>query len=248
MRGRAVVAFVLLVLPGTSIAQRVPRPVIGGRGPAEPAPLPRQPEPIARAQAYQRVRLSVEAYPLISYVHAPGISSDSRVASWTTLGAGSRGEYRITDQASATLDLTSSFLGGPVIVSTAELGARLRPRRSERRAYPFVDVRVGFVSSYNRNLGSVIEDQFGFPVTRIADGPRYSQGFGGAAGAGVEYDLTRTLSLTTSASVMRTSMTARDFQSAAVANPTFALTSLRYTIGIRYNPILILRPPGTDGR
>src|SRR5687767_9207153 len=112
-RARAVLAIVSLLLPVELSAQRLPLPGTGRRGPARPAPLPPQAEPIARNLAYKRLRLSVEAYPLISYVRSPGSAGGGPVVDWTSLGSGTRADYRLNRHASITLDLTSSFAGGP---------------------------------------------------------------------------------------------------------------------------------------
>ncbi len=247
MHVRAVVAIALLLLPAGASAQRFPLPGDPRRGPLGPVPLPRQPEPIARALAYRRWRLSVESYPMVSYVQSPGIATDGQATAWTAFGAGTRAEYLLTRYVSATLDLTSSLLSSPVKMQTAEIGTRLRPERSERRASPFVDLRVGYVSAFDRNLGSIVDDQYGFPTTQGAYGARYSRGFGGVAGLGVEYALTRTLSLTTAGSVMRNRLTAHDFQfqNTQPVNRDFAMTSYRYQIGIRYNPVRLIMPGGT---
>lgn len=242
MRIRAVVALATLLLPGVSSAQRFPRPRIGP-DPARPRPLPgRTPEPIARALAYRRLRLSVESYPLVSYVQSQGLSVDGRGAAWTTFGGGTRAEYRITRFASATMDLTSSFLVSPVSVHTAELGVRLRAERSERRLYPFVDARVGYVAAFNAGLGTISDAPYGYPTPRGAYGVRYSSGFGGIAGAGAEYTLTRTISLTTAASAMRSRLTAHDFESSQIGMPNFGMTSYRYTLGLKYNPVRLFTP------
>lgn len=246
MRFRAVVAIVSLLLPAGASAQRFPLPGTGRPRPGEPVPLPRQPEPIARELAYRRLRLSVESYSLISYVQSPGFTGDGRVSAWTTFGGGTRAEYRLTRLASATLDITSSFVGGPAISYTAEIGTRLRRERSERRMDPFVDLRLGYISAYNRELGSFVNDPFGYPTAQPSSLPSYSTGFGGVAGVGMEYWLTRTLSLTTAGSVMRNQMTARDFQGARPETPSYAMTSYRYTLGFKYNPVRTLRSRGTD--
>ena len=141
---------------------------------------------------------------------------------------------------SATLDLTSSLLGGPAIIQTAELGTRFHPEHGEGRWHPFADVRGGFTSAYDRGLGSSIDDPFGNPSPRGVNGPHYSRGFGAVAGVGTLYDLTNTFSLTTGVSVIRSDMSTHDFQN--VQGPTsFRMTAYRYTIGIRYNPIRMLR-------
>jgi hypothetical protein len=227
MRVLAVTAIVSLLLPVELSAQRLPLP--GSRpGPLRPAELPPQPEPIARPLAYKRMRLAVEAYPLISHYQSVGVSG-------TSFGTGTRADYRLTPKASATLDLTSSFLGASATVATIEIGTRLRPERSERRAYPFVDMRIGYVSAFNGNL----VDTFGNTVTY-----RYSSGLGAVSGIGMEYDLTRRLSLTTAASVTLNRMTTQDFRDASLAS--YGMTSFRYTLGIKYNPVRMVRVPGSD--
>jgi hypothetical protein len=245
MRVRAVVAIGLLLLPAGLSAQRIRAPRIGGRGPAQPAPLPPQPAAIARELAYKRLRLSVETYPLISYVQAPGFG-DGVVTSWTSFGAGTRADYRLTRYASATLDITSSFLGGPAVTETAELGARFHRQRSESRAYPFVDIRAGYMHAYDSYV-TPLDNVYGYPTTQaVGYGARYSHGVGGVGGAGLEYALTRRFSLTTAGSVMRNHMTAYDFRGARPMNRGYWLTSYRYTLGIRYNPVRLITNPGAE--
>jgi hypothetical protein len=246
MRTRAVVAFVLLLLPAALSAQRIPLPVIGRRGPGQPEPLPPQPTPIARELAYKRWRLSVESYPLISYVQSPGMTGVGALASWTTFGTGTRADYLLTRNISATLDLTSSFVGGPAIVNTAELGTRLHPEWAEHRLYPFVDLRVGYFSAYNKSLGNT----GAFYADPIADGGyafRYSRGFGAIGGVGAEYALTRTWSLTTGASVVRSQLMSQGLNDPQ-ANRSFGMTTYRYTLGARYNPVRVVQVPGGDVR
>jgi hypothetical protein len=242
MRVRGAVAIAaLLLVPAELSAQRLPLPRTRP-GPARPAPLPPQPEPIARALAYKRLRLSVEAYPLISYVRSPELVGNGVISSWTSFGSGTRADYRLTRNVSATLDLTSSFAGGPVDVHTVELGTRLRPERSERRAYPFVDFRVGYIASSSGYFGSIGEEY----TAMQGGGFHYSQGFGGVGGVGFEYDLTRRFSLTTAASVMHNRMTTLRLSGPQPSERSYALTLYRYTIGIRYNPVRVIRVPGTD--
>ena len=242
MRIRTVVAIASLLLPAAASGQqRFPVPRTGS-DPARPAPLPgRQPEPIARELAYRRLRLSIESYPLISYIRTPGFTSDGREAAFSSFGGGTRAEYRFSRFVSATMDLTSSVLGNPVHVQTAELGARIRPERTESRMYPFVDARVGYVSAFNTNLGSFSNDQYALPSLG-GNGARYSRGFGAVAGVGMEYTLTRTFSLTTGASILRSSMTAQGFDGSLPVRPHFALTSYRYMLGIKYNPVRLVMP------
>jgi hypothetical protein len=240
MRVRAVVAIGLLLLPASASAQRVPLPRIGGAHPGQPVPLSPQPGAIARAIAYRRLNLSVESYPLISYVEAPGLASYGHSA-WTSLGAGTRASYRLTPHVAATMDLTSSLLGSPLTVQTAEIGARLGPERSERRLYPFLDIRAGYVAAYNSSLGSLVNDPF-YPAPSGTYAIRYSYGFGGVAGVGMEYALTNTFSLTSGATVLRSHMTSHDFTGTSAVVPSFALTSYRLMLGLKYNPVRMFIP------
>jgi hypothetical protein len=190
--------------------------------------------------AYRRWRLSVESYPLVSYVQSPGFVNGGRTA--TVLGAGTRAEYRLTPYVLATVDLTSSLVGSPVGMQTAEIGTRFRAERTERRLDPFVDLRLGYLSAYDGSLGAGFDGGYGLPTNPGGYTARYGTGFGGVAGAGVEYALTRTLSLTTAGSVVQSRMTARDFFGSQPADPSFTMTSYRFTIGVRYNPVrMILR-------
>jgi hypothetical protein len=245
MRARVVVAIVIMLLPAGVGAQRLPRGR-PGRRPGEPVPLSPQPAPIARELAYRRSRISVESYPLISHVQTPSLAGDGRTAAWTMFGGGTRASYRLTPHASATFDLTSSFAGSPMMVQTAEIGTRLGPARSEGRAQPFVDLRVGYISAYDQSLAGISIDAFGVPTTRGVYGARYSNGFGGVAGIGMEYYLTRTFSLTTAGSLMRSQMTAHDLASAPATVPGFAMTAFRYTIGLKYNPVRLVLPSVSD--
>lgn len=236
MRVRAVVAIGVLLLPAAAGAQRLPRPRIGGRHPGEPVPLSPQPSAITRAIASRRLNLSVEAYPLISRMDASGSGGTS---TWTSFGAGTRASYRLTPNIAATMDLTSSLFGGPMTVQTAELGTRLGPERSERRLYPFVDLRAGYVSAYDAGLGSFIDNSSYY--SPVGGGVRYSHGFGGIAGVGMEYALTYTFSVTGGASLLRSHLTSHDFIGTS-AVPSFALTSYRVMLGIRYNPVRMVIP------
>jgi hypothetical protein len=235
MRVGAAVAIAVLLVPVGLSAQSIPPLGAGRRGPARPAPLPPQAEPIARNLAYKRLRLSVEGYPLISYIRSPELTGDGALSGWTSLGTGTRADYRLTRHVSATLDLTSTFAGGPMDVHTAEVGTRLGSERSGRTLYRFVDIRVGYVASSRSDFGAIGEGAISF-----------SDGFGAVGGVGVEYALTRTFSLTTAASMMRNRMTTRSFLGAQPTEASFGMTLFRYTLGIRYNPVRVIRVPGTD--
>jgi len=235
MRLRRVVAVVLVLLPAVASAQRIPLPRIGRRAP-RPAELPPQPGVLAREMSYRRLRLSIESYPLLSFVHSPEFTGDGLMSSWASFGMGTRADYRLTSMMSATLDLTSSFLGGPAITNTVEIGTRFRPRWSERRLYPFADLRVGYLSAYNRYLGTIGDGLDGsFGPDPFYAGPRFSSGFGGVGGIGMEYLLTTRFSLTTAGTVMHTHMRTQGIQESSRAS--YGMTSVRYTLGLKFNPI-----------
>jgi hypothetical protein len=244
MRTRALTAIAFVLLPSVLTAQRIRPPRVGGpdRLPV-PAELPPQPAPIARELAYKRLRLSVESYPLVSFVNAPGFGTRAQPSSWTTFGMGERLDYRVTRFLSATMDMTSSFLGGPANTHTAELGARLHPARGDRRLYPFFDLRVGYLVAYNTYHWP--NDIYGNPAFTQSTNMGFNDGFGGVAGAGFELSLTRRFSLTTGASVMRSDIRAHGFNTQIpLRSNRYWMSAYRYTLGLRYNPVrLITTPP-----
>ena len=241
---RIAIAIVSLLIPTALNAQRIalPRP-----RPARPAPLPPQPAPIANDLAYRRMHLSIENYPMVSYFHAPGYASNGLMAGWTTFGTGSHADYRLRRNLSATMDMTSSFLGGPAIVQTAELGMRVGRERSEARFYPFADLRVGYIGTFTRNAYS-IDGIYGGPTPQGSVVASYSHGFGGIGGLGMEYGLTRMISLTTEMSVMQSGMKTHAFEGPMITDRHFGLTAVRYILGLRFNPVRAIRTPGGDAR
>jgi hypothetical protein len=238
MRIRAIVSIVPLLLPAALSAQRLP-PIVDRRPGTD---LPPQPPAIANDLGYRRWHLSFETYPIVSRVQAPGFTGVRTAPSWSTLGLGTRADYLVNRNVSATLDLTSSFIGGPVMVNTAEIGTRLHPEWAEHKLYPYVDLRVGYVATNSRQLVGVGQSYVD-PVEGD-HGPQYSRGFGVIGGSGLEYSFTRTWSLTTGASVVTSAMRSHD-----LSNPngdrSFTLTALRYMIGVRYNPVTIVRAGDT---
>ena len=240
MRARLVLMFVLLAVPVVAAsAQRLPMPRT--RGPARPAELPPQPGSIAREFAYKRLPYSAESYPLVSYSSASAALTPGGSSSWVSWGFGQRIDYRIAPRLSATLDITSSQFASPVRTETAELGLRLRPDRNTARLYPFVDLRVGYLQAFQAQFRPFdVSDPFndGAP----GQGSRWSRGFGGVGGAGVEYAVSRMFSLTTSGVVMRTRMRTNTFLSGG-EDVRYWMTTYRYTLGVRFNPVRSIRPP-----
>lgn len=233
MRVRVIVAAVALSLPGVAAAQRLPKHIPEGLRRPEPTPLPPQPGPIARENAYKRQRLAFESYPIIGYFQSPGLTGGARPA-WTSFGIGTHADYLLTRLASATLDLTSTFAGGPAETQSAEVGTRLRPYLSEARWYPYADLRVGYLAAWNKLWNWSGLDQ--------AQGPygHYNYGFGALAGVGMEYSLTRSWSLTSAVAVMRDRMRTSAFDT----RREYPLTAYRYTLALRYNPVRIITDPG----
>ena len=246
MRNRAFAAIVaLLLLPGSMNAQRRGIPGLSGRG--RPAPLPPTAPAIAREMVqYRRLAISVESYPLVNFVDAPGFFSPGVRSHWTSYGIGTRASYRLKPYLSATLDLTSSPFGGLLTTQTAELGTRLLPERWDHKAHPFVDLRVGYMFAYQGYSTSLNSSLVTPPLQQ--NGTRqsgYSQGFGGIAGAGVEYSLTRTLMLAAGTSVMRNHMSTHRISAGATGagSDGYVMTSYRVTLGLRYNPVRAMQSP-----
>ena len=238
MRLRSFVVFALVV-PTAAFAQRSAGR-IGGARPGQPVPLGRQPEVVARATAMQRSRYAVETYPMLSRVVAPGFVGGRPISSWNAFGAGTRLDYRFTRHISLTGDITSSLWGGPAQMEPAELGMRFHPENMEARIRPFADLRFGFEHSADQ-----FSDQSAFgigPAASLVTAERYSRGFGGVIGAGAEYSLTNTFSLTSGLSVMRTSMLPYSYSGTSVptSGDAYRMTTYRLAIGLRYNPVYAL--------
>lgn len=241
---RAAIVAAVILLPAASSAQRFPVPVIPR--PAVPAPLPPQAAPIAQELAYKRVKLSVETYPMVSFIRSPGYANSGSFPNWTTFGTGTRADYRLARYVSATLDMTTSFLGGPALVETAEAGTRVARPRDAGRLLPYADLRFGYLATFTKDVGAF--DGFYGTAPQGAGLVSYSHGFGGVGGAGFEYALTRMFSLTTELSVMQGGVTSHAFEGTSITDRHFAVTAFRYTLGLRFNPVRYARTPGEDTR
>lgn len=227
MRLRSLVAVALVVLPSTAIAQRLPR--IGTRTPPRAA-LPPQAPVVTKALAYSRLRASFESYPMVTFFNTGSFTGNGQ-SQWATTGLGSRVDYRVARLLSATLDVTSSFLGGPVYAETAELGFRIGPHRSERSVYPFFDLRYGYFITINSTTGGDISGiTVGSPNVI-----NYSEGFGGVLGGGMEFTLTRTLSMTAGMSAAHSNMTA--MLNRPTVGTHYPTTMYRYVVALRFNPV-----------
>jgi hypothetical protein len=243
MRCRALVVIASLTLASGLGGQGIRLPRIGRRTAPAPAPLPPEAPAVKQALAYKRSRWSAEAYSLVNSIQVPA-TAGAGATSYTTFGTGTRADYRYTERFSATMDLTVSPIGDVATSETAEIGMRYWPLERNDDLRPFVDVRAAYMH---------MNDMFAAPMDmpggigglnqQFAEEARFSHGLGSVAGAGFEYSITRSLSLTTELSAMRNRMTTYRL-TGPVAIPTggstYWMTLFRYTLGFKYNPVRAL--------
>jgi hypothetical protein len=160
--------------------------------------------------------------------------------SYTTVGAGTHGDYRFTDRFSATIDLTGSPVGSPALTATAETGVRFAPlplSEDFRGIRPFFDVRAVYMHMYDTFAEPLPGGASGV-ATQAYSGSRYGRGFGSVGGAGLELPITSSVALTTEATAMRNRMTTYRLTS-PTSLPTgnnYWMTSFRYALGVKYSP------------
>jgi hypothetical protein len=240
MRTRAVAAAALLsllalplALPG-QVHPRIPR-----RGTPSPQSPPEPTiEPVARVLDFHRSRWSAESDMLASSILLP--SSNGGVTRYATLGSGVHSDYRVTDRFSGTADVTFSPFGGTALATTAEVGGRYRASNLESEIRPFVDLRAAYLrmyDSYSAPLEAATVGAGGVP-TEYATNARYSRGFGGIGGAGMEFSVSRTMALTTEIAALRSRLTTYHSAGPAQipAGASLWMTTVRYAVGFRYNP------------
>ena len=242
MGARNWVAIGLVLLPSISEAQQRPRIRLGGQPPRTAGALPDGPQarPVSQALRYRRLNVSVEGYTQVSRIDVPsfaGLPGES----FTTGGTGTRFEYRFNRMVASTLDLTQSFIGGPVFNQTAELGFRLGPSRASADIVPFVDARAGyFFSQPRQQLG----DFGNTPQINFASVMDYSHGPAVIGGGGVEFAATRRFSVVTAATYARAHMTARRLPRTSGAEDRYTMSAMRYIISLRFNGVKAI-PPST---
>lgn len=231
MRTRTALLAALLALPAVLTGQRLP--VVPRRTIPEPASLPPQAEPVDRALRVTRSRWSIEGYGLVSNIRMPEVAGGG--SGFTTFGSGTRGDYRYAEHFTVTMDLTASMLNAPAFVATAEAGTRYVPMPRAEDVRPYFDLRGAFMHMYDTYPGSY--------ANHYGETARYSRGFGGVAGAGMEFSVSNTLAVTTELSAMRSRMTLYRLTGPASfpSGADYWLTSIRYQIGIRYNRMNNLR-------
>ena len=238
MRARALLALGLVLFPSIAESQLRPRGRLGGQPPRTTGALPEGPAaiPVSHARQYYRLNVAVEAYPMISRVTVPsfaGVPGET----FAMGGTGTRFEYRFARMAASTLDVTQSFIGGPIYNSSAELGFRFGPNRFSHDIVPFVDARAGyFYSEPRQQFGDFAAN----PQINIGSVMHFSRGPAAIGGAGVEFAVSRRFSVTTAASYVRARMRAR---TAVASNEHhYTMTSTRFIAALRYNGVRAVPP------
>ena len=240
------VASILAILPGTGhgqIVRRRPRAILPP--PSQPQPLPPQPSFIRNDLMYKASRFSLETYPMFSWVQTNHYIADNAPAAFGTMGFGTRLDWRVKPALSLTGDLTASVFGGPYVIETFELGSRYHPFSTAHRARPYFDFR----GSWTRTMdvyaqqspgGGIVGSPFGFLGSRVT-----TDGFGGLAGVGLDYYLTRGFALTTNVGVSRHLMGNVSVDGSHMGPAyDYRQTTTRFAIGMKYTPQhLIVQDP-----
>jgi hypothetical protein len=238
-RSQAFVALLSLLalaaIPSQAMAQ-VRRPGIRRGTPPPSAPLPPQAPAVANALSYHRARWSVEGYSLISTYQVP---VGNGVSSSTSFGGGTHGGFRLNNHYSIGVDGTAAYSSSPITSETVEAGVRYMPLSLEGSLRPFFDARGMFTHMYDEYSSQGA----GIGFSQFDQYSRYSRGLGAIAGAGVERSITRSLSLTTEILAMRSRMTAYRVTGPGTipAGTSYSITSFRYTLGLKYNRMSIMR-------
>jgi len=228
MRTRALVSLALLSLPMVVSAQIVQRRP-STRTPAEPAGLPPAAPEVGRELAYKRSRWWLEAYSLFSAVQVPSAGGATYSA---VLGAGTHGDYRLTDLVAATADVTYANLSNTnMSYETAEMGTRFTVPIRDEVTRPYIDARAVYMNLNDLYFGDVTTGR-----NSTTPSTRYSRGFGGLAGVGVEHSMFGSFLLSTEISALRNRMTTyRSTGTMPASGTNMWATTYRLTIGVRYN-------------
>lgn len=249
MRIRPIALLVLFVLPAVLGAQtRGRRPPTVSRPPG-PTPLPPQAPVIANQIRYRASRFSMETYPLYSFLQTDRSAVDSGPSSWSTLGAGTRIEWRFRPTLFATADLTTSFLSGQFAQNTIDIGGRYRPVREDYLLRPYFDVRTSWsytYASYGQNYYAP-PTPGGGPLGSYDSGRSSSRGLGALVGTGFDVPVTNSIAVTTGVSLSRYAMSAVRLAGEPLgARYNYHMTAARFTIGLKYNPIRMITGPAGE--
>ena len=237
MRARLTLVLVALSLPVADLAaQRIRMPLIGRRGPTpeRPAEKPPQAPGIPDALAYNRYRLSrfsLEQYPMLSYLSTTGFVAEGIPANYWLLGDGTHLGFRVAPSLSLTADMTSSVVGGPFSMGTAEFGFRVKPWTSPRFT-PFLDARTSW--AYTMGSAGASNAVPGIFLARSLYGDfTTGSGRGNFLGLGAETRIRPRWSLATTLSTTRYAMTGRSLQTREEWK--YTADAMRLTVGVRYN-------------
>ncbi|HEX3866093.1 MAG TPA: hypothetical protein VHV78_05040 [Gemmatimonadaceae bacterium] len=247
MRSRILALIAALTIPVAVLSAqggvRLPRGGVGRGGTGttteQPTPLPPAAPVVNQALAYNRSRWSGETYSMINAAVVPSMTGAGTLR-YTTAGAGTHAEYRVTDHVATTLDLASTLPIGTSNSQTFELGTRYSPLDWSHRVRPFVDARADYTrmtDTFTGQAGTVGLLPLGGSNDDVIAGSRYSRGVGAVGGMGAEYSLTSRFALTTELAAVRNRMST--YQIAGLGSgqtPAFWMTSYRFLLGLKFNP------------
>src|SRR5258708_25544540 len=236
MRVRALGLFVVLLLPASLNAQRIPirLPWIGRR--PTPGRYTPQAPVIAREMRYRASRLSSESSSLFTFNQTDRYVSDRGASIASTQGVGEHVDWRFKPTLSLTCDFTSSLFGAPYIQNTFDFGGRFRPLRGpDYKLRPYVDLRASMAWSL-ASFAQPFDPSSPIAGPTIAGGRTTSHGVGALFGAGFETSLTRSLSLATGLGLSRYRMYAVQVGQQRLGSEwNYRTTAVRMTLGLKYN-------------
>ncbi len=244
----SIVTLAVAALPSVAAAQvRQPR-----RPPVPPpqittSDLPPQAPVVNHALDYQRAHWAIDAYTFVSsYASPTGLGTTSK---YTTVGSGTRADYRISPHVSATVDLTSTYPFGPSMTLTGEAGSRYWSTSRESLMRPYIDLRGVYLR---------MSDQFDTPAAGTGSATpygyttynRYSQGVGALVGAGFERTINNSFSVTTGLAAVRAAMNTYRIESTGQIpdHSRYWTTSMRFMLGISYNRTSMVHPGGAASK
>ena len=232
---RLTLALVALSLPAASLAaQRGMKIPTIGRTPDRPADKPPQAPGIHDVRLYNRYKLSrfsLESSPMLTYMQTNGFLAEGIPQNNWTFGDATQLSYRVSPSAFLTTAFTSSSVGGPFQLGTAEIGGRIKPLAAPRFA-PFVEARYSWAYTSNTTMPSSA-----VPVVFVMEGAgnnfSTSRGRGALFGVGVDTRINARYSITTSLSRSHYAMRGNDITRSASWN--YVNDATRLLVGLRYN-------------
>lgn len=232
---RLTLALVALSLPAASLAaQRGMKIPTLGRTPDRPAEKPPQAPGIHDVRLYNRYKLSrfsLESSPMLSYMQTTGFVAEGVPTDYWTFGDATQLSYRMSPSVFLTSAFTSSSIGGPFQLGTAEFGTRIKPMPGPRFS-PFVEARYSWAYTSGTAMPSSA-----VPVVFVMEGrgDNFSTGHGRGAlfGFGVDTRITARYSVTTALSRTHYEMHGQDISRMASWN--YVNDATRLLVGLRYN-------------